>query len=77
MRNIFRKKPGAADYAAQPSRSPLRFLAPVFVLAVVLLVMSNAVEVIPSGYTGVVTTFVQIQENTMPNGFNWKITFVQ
>ena len=77
MRNIFRKKPGAADYAAQPSRSPLRFLAPVFVLAVVLLVMSNAVEVIPSGYTGVVTTFGQIQENPMPNGFNWKIPFVQ
>ncbi|MBP3700963.1 MAG: hypothetical protein J6I64_03655, partial [Lachnospiraceae bacterium] len=30
-----------------------------------------------SGYTGVVTTFGQIQEKPMPNGFNWKVPFVQ
>ena len=49
----------------------------ILVLFVFIVMMINAVEVIPSGYTGVVTTFGQIQETPMPNGFNWKIPFVQ
>lgn len=49
----------------------------IVVLILFIVVMINAVEVIPSGYTGVVTTFGQIQEKPMPNGFNWKIPFVQ
>ena len=49
----------------------------IVVLILFIVMMINAVEVIPSGYTGVVTTFGQIQETPMPNGFNWKIPFVQ
>ena len=49
----------------------------ILVLIVFIVCMVNAVEVIPSGYTGVVSTFGQIQEKPMPNGFNWKIPFVQ
>ena len=33
--------------------------------------------IIPSGYTGVKTTFGQIAEETLPNGFNWKTPFVE
>lgn len=33
--------------------------------------------IIPSGYTGVKTTFGQIVEETLPNGFNWKTPFIE
>lgn len=33
--------------------------------------------IIPSGYTGVKTTFGQIAEETLPNGFNWKTPFIE
>lgn len=32
---------------------------------------------LPTGYTGVRTTFGQISQETVPNGFVWKIPFVQ
>ena len=67
-------------YTTQNSPKPRKsfgWIWRILVLAVVILLMVNAVEVIPSGYTGVVTTFGQIQETPMPNGFNWKIPFVQ
>ena len=43
--------------------------------AIVLLGMSFVI--IPSGYTGVKTTFGQIAEETLPNGFNWKTPFIE
>ena len=49
----------------------------IVVLILIIVMVNNAIEVIPSGYTGVVTTFGQVQEKPMPNGFNWKIPFVQ
>lgn len=36
-----------------------------------------AFVIIPSGYTGVKTTFGQIAEETLPNGFNWKTPFIE
>ena len=78
MKNIFkRNRASQTDYSGQPPRKGLRFIYPIVFLVVFLFVLGNAVEVIPSGYTGVVTTFGQIQEKPMPNGFNWKIPFVQ
>lgn len=43
--------------------------------AIVLFGMSFVI--IPSGYTGVKTTFGQIAEETLPNGFNWKTPFIE
>ena len=35
------------------------------------------IVLVPTGYTGVRTTFGQIDDSTVQNGFNWKIPFVQ
>lgn len=47
------------------------------VIAICLLVYSMSFVIIPTGYTGVKTTFGQIDDVTVQNGFNWKIPFVQ
>ncbi len=77
MRNIFKRAQNTTNYANPTPRKLPRVVGTLVLLIAVLVVMGNAVEVIPSGYTGVVTTFGQIQEKPMPNGFNWKIPFVQ
>lgn len=48
-----------------------------WLLAVILIIMSFSFTIIPTGSTGVRTTFGQIDEMTVQNGFNWKIPFVQ
>lgn len=50
---------------------------PLWIISVVLLIVSASVTVIPTGYTGVKTTFGQIDEHTLPNGANWHIPIVQ
>lgn len=77
MKNIFKKNQSTSDYTEKPPRKRFRFVGPLVVLVLAVFILGNAVEVIPSGYTGVVTTFGQVQEKPMPNGFNWKIPFVQ
>lgn len=47
----------------------------VAILAVI--VGLSSFTIIPTGYTGVRTTFGQVDSTTMQNGFNWKIPFVQ
>ena len=42
-----------------------------------LMMFFSAIEIIPTGYTGVRTTFGQIDPNTMQSGLNWKIPVVQ
>lgn len=43
----------------------------------VAFIIGNSFVIIPTGYTGVRTTFGQIDERTVPNGGNWKIPFIQ
>lgn len=43
----------------------------------IVFVLLCSFVIIPTGYTGVRTTFGQIDSVTMQNGFNWKIPFVQ
>ena len=46
-------------------------------LGIVIFVFAFSFVIIPTGYTGVKTTFGQVSEKTMPNGFNLKVPFVQ
>ena len=57
------------------AKSILQF--PLIVLGIVLIIFSSSFKIIPTGYTGVKTTFGQINKATVSNGFNWKIPFVQ
>lgn len=50
--------------------------AAITAVGIILALVVNAFTIIPSGYTGVKTTFGQIQETTIQNGFNWKVPFI-
>lgn len=47
------------------------------ILGAVIALFGMSFVIIPSGYTGVKTTFGQIAEETLPNGFNWKTPFIE
>lgn len=47
------------------------------VMGLALFVLGNSFEIIPTGNTGVRTTFGQISNETVPNGLCFKIPFVQ
>lgn len=46
----------------------------VIAVAVALVTAVNCVSIVPTGYTGVRTTFGQISSETVPNGLNLKPT---
>lgn len=45
--------------------------------AIILFVFSSSFVIIPTGYTGVRTTFGQIDQVSVQNGFNFKVPFIQ
>lgn len=47
------------------------------ILGVILLVVAQSFTIVPTGYTGVRTTFGQIDKNVVQAGINFKIPFVQ
>lgn len=47
------------------------------ILGVALFILAFSFVIIPTGYTGVRTTFGQVDKTTLQNGFNFKIPFVQ
>lgn len=47
------------------------------ILGAAIVLFGMSFVIIPSGYTGVKTTFGQIAEETLPNGFNWKTPFIE
>lgn len=47
------------------------------IIGVVVLISAMSFSIVPTGYTGVRTTFGQISENTVPQGFNLKVPLVQ
>ncbi len=49
----------------------------IVVLVLAAIVVFNSIAIIPTGYTGVRSTFGQISSAVVPNGFNWKIPFIQ
>lgn len=62
------------------AKSKERAIAPfitTFVCGLAILIAANTFVVIPTGYTGVKSSFGQIQQMTLQNGLNFKIPFVQ
>lgn len=46
-------------------------------IGVFMIVLSSSFTIIPTGYSGVRTTFGQVDNVTVQNGFNWKLPFIQ
>lgn len=65
---------GKRGYLPEPKSATKAILA---VVGCALIVFSMSFTIVPSGYTGVRTTFGQISETTVPQGFNFKIPFAQ
>ncbi len=47
------------------------------VLGAALLIFSASFTIIPTGYTGVRVTFGQVEQNTLPHGFNFHLPGIQ
>ena len=47
------------------------------IIGVLIILIGNSFTIIPTGYTGVRTTFGMIDDVTVQNGFNWKIPIIQ
>ena len=54
-----------------------RIISTIVIIAVLLLTFFISWTIIPTGYTGVRTTFGQISQESVPAGFAWKIPFVE
>lgn len=54
-----------------------KLYVPLIVIGLVLTLFTHTLTIVPTGYTGVRSTFGQISEETVQNGFNWKVPFVQ
>lgn len=52
-------------------------LALLALIGLILFGLGNSLVIIPTGYTGVKSTFGQIDSATVQNGANWKIPFIQ
>lgn len=46
-------------------------------VGLVMLIMGSSITIVPTGYTGVRTTFGQISNKTVKNGINWHIPFAE
>lgn len=60
-----------------PSRKSNKLSIIMLVTSILLIIIANSFTIIPTGYTGVRTTFGQVDETIVPKGFNLKTPFVQ
>lgn len=60
----------------EKAKFPKGFVVVVLV-GLIVFGVGNSLVIIPTGYTGVKSTFGQIDETTIQNGANWKIPFIQ
>ena len=49
----------------------------ILLLGITIFIFAFSFVIIPTGYTGVKTTFGQVSQKTIHNGFNFKVPFVQ
>lgn len=73
---VYERRYGHNDNGGYKKISRMYTVIPVSVAAI-LFVVSSSFVIIPTGYTGVRTTFGQIDTATVQNGFNWKLPFIQ
>ena len=57
--------------------NPIKFAAIIIAAVVVLATVGSSIAIVPTGYTGVKTTFGQVNPNPVAPGFTFKIPFIQ
>lgn len=66
-----------SEYNTSASKGMKNLTRLCVVLGIIVFVAGFSFKIVPTGYTGVRTTFGQVSEQTVPTGFNWKIPFAQ
>lgn len=57
--------------------NPIKLAAIIIAAVVVLATVGSSIAIVPTGYTGVKTTFGQVNPNPVAPGFTFKIPFIQ
>lgn len=57
--------------------NPIKLTAIIIAAVVVLATVGSSIAIVPTGYTGVKTTFGQVNPNPVAPGFTFKIPFIQ
>lgn len=65
------------DNSSKPKKSERFKFSVLILLGCVVILASLSFTVIPTGYTGVKTVFGQINSESLPNGFNFHIPFIE
>lgn len=60
-----------------PNKKTIRIAVIAVIVAAVIFAAINCITVIPTGFTGVKSTFGQISERILPQGINFKLPFIQ
>lgn len=66
-----------SEYAEDVPKAVKTSMRLCIILGIVVFVAGLCFKIVPTGYTGVRTTFGQVSERTVNKGFNLKIPFVQ
>lgn len=66
-----------SEYNSETPKRVKKLIPICIVVGLVVFVAGFSFKIVPTGYTGVRTTFGQVSEQTVTQGFNWKIPFVQ
>ena len=64
-------------YDEKPKTVKMTAWIALLLVGIAMFMLGHSFEIIPTGYTGVRTTFGQISNETVPNGLCFKIPFVQ
>lgn len=73
----YKRSEDAIGYNGTYNKVKKRYTIIGVIVAIVLFTISCAIVIIPTGYTGVRSTFGQIDPMPVKNGFNWKLPYIQ
>ena len=65
------------EYSSETPKGVKKLIPTCIVVGLIVFVAGFSFKIVPTGYTGVRTTFGQVSEQTVTQGFNWKIPFAQ
>ena len=71
------KKTSRKEQTVKKFKFKVSYIVGIGVAVMLIIVADNSVKIIPTGYTGVRTTFGQISSNVVQSGLNFKIPFIQ
>ena len=74
---ISRKKDGDGNIIEVGTPNPKPAVITLSVLGAISIIFSLSFTIIPTGYTGVRVTFGQVEQDTLPHGFNFHLPVIQ